>query len=305
MSSILIGVDASERSRDAVAFGRRLAIASGADVLLTCAFPYEDTGRAANGMYREYLRADAQGTVDGHRAGLAGVPDERVQTRTVPRSSPARALHDVAESERPALVVVGSTHTGRAGRVRPGSTGERLLHGSPCAVAVVPDGYRAHAEEPIRRIGVGFDDSADAQAALATGAQLARALGARLEIIRVIHADVHGSTSAIGGPGYDILRVDIERRQREGLAETVAGLGADAGAEAVPLDGDPAEELIARSAQLDLLIVGSRGYGPLRAVLVGGVSGKVMRGAHCPVIAVPRGVDAPLAALFTPAATAA
>src|SRR5690348_12004036 len=99
MSTILIGVDDSERSADAVAFGRRLALASGARVLLACAFPYEDAGRSANGIYREYLRADAQKTLDRLSAGLDGV--ERVETRTVPRLSPARALHDVAAEERP------------------------------------------------------------------------------------------------------------------------------------------------------------------------------------------------------------
>jgi hypothetical protein len=44
--------------------------------------------------------------------------------------------------------------------------------------------------------------------------------------------------------------------------------------------------------------MGSRGYGPLRAVLAGGVSGRVIRGAHCPVVVMPRGVEAPLGELF-------
>jgi nucleotide-binding universal stress UspA family protein len=66
------------------------------------------------------------------------------------------------------------------------------------------------------------------------------------------------------------------------------------------LEGDPAERLIAASEKLDLLVTGSRGYGPLRAVLAGGVSGRVIRGAHCPVIVVPRGVEAPLGELFAP-----
>jgi nucleotide-binding universal stress UspA family protein len=109
----------------------------------------------------------------------------------------------------------------------------------------------------------------------------------------------------MGGPGYDVVRRDIERRQKESLAAAVASVRAGADAEAVPLAGDPAKRLIERSAQLDLLIVGSRGYGPLRSVLVGGVSGEVVRGAHCPVIAVPRGVEAPLAELFTATTSAA
>jgi nucleotide-binding universal stress UspA family protein len=305
VSTILIGVDASERSEDAVAFGRRLATASGAGVLLACAFPYEDTSRSANAVYREYLRADAQETVARLSAGLEGVPPDRVETHTVPRLSPARALHEVAAAVRPAIVIVGSTHRGHLGRVLPGSTGERLLHGSPCPVAIVPSGYRTHAEQPVRRIGVGVDGSAEARAALAAAAELARALGAHLEVIGVQGADGYAAPAMMAGPGYDAMVEDILRRQREALAEAVAGVPADVDAEAVALTGGPAKELIARSERLDLLIVGSRGYGPLRSVLVGGVSGEVVRAAHCPVIAVPRGVDAPLAALFTAAATAA
>jgi nucleotide-binding universal stress UspA family protein len=46
------------------------------------------------------------------------------------------------------------------------------------------------------------------------------------------------------------------------------------------------------------MLAGSRGYGPLRSVLVGGVSGRLMRTVHCPVIVIPRGAEAPLPTLF-------
>jgi nucleotide-binding universal stress UspA family protein len=52
--------------------------------------------------------------------------------------------------------------------------------------------------------------------------------------------------------------------------------------------GDPADELATQASDLDLLVIGSRGYGPLRSVLLGGVSAKVMRSAPCPVFVVPR-----------------
>jgi nucleotide-binding universal stress UspA family protein len=43
------------------------------------------------------------------------------------------------------------------------------------------------------------------------------------------------------------------------------------------------------SAEVDLLVLGSRGYGPVRRVLLGDVAGNVIRGAACPVVAVPSG----------------
>jgi hypothetical protein len=54
-----------------------------------------------------------------------------------------------------------------------------------------------------------------------------------------------------------------------------------------------------------VLVLGSRGYGPLRAVLPGSVSRRVMREARCPVIVLPRGVRASLDAVLAETAHAA
>ena len=61
--------------------------------------------------------------------------------------------------------------------------------------------------------------------------------------------------------------------------------------------GDPADFLIAASEFLDLLVCGSRGYGPTRAVLLGGVSRRVTSEAQCPVIVLARGAEDSLEAL--------
>ena len=169
------------------------------------------------------------------------------------------------------LIVVGSTHTGHAGRITPGSTAEHLLHGSPCPVAVAPDGYRLR-PAPFERVGVAYDGSAEATAAV----ELARGYGGELELIRVWPSERYAMLGA-----HDDLLGEI-RRELESAAERVDGTP-------VLLDGDPAHELIERTRSLDLLVLGSRGYGPLRSVLVGGVSGQVARGAHCPVFVVARG----------------
>ena len=169
------------------------------------------------------------------------------------------------------LIVVGSTHTDHAGRIAPGSTAEQLLHGSPCPVAVAPDGYRLR-PAAFERVGVGYDGSDEATAAV----ELARGYGGELELIRVWPAERYAMLGA-----HDDLLGEI-RRELESSAERVDGTP-------VLLDGDPAHELIERTRSLDLLVLGSRGYGPMRAVLVGGVSGHVVRGAHCPVFVVARG----------------
>jgi nucleotide-binding universal stress UspA family protein len=54
------------------------------------------------------------------------------------------------------------------------------------------------------------------------------------------------------------------------------------------LRGSPAQVLADQAADADLLVTGSRGYGPLRRVLIGSVSTPLMRSAPCPVMVVPR-----------------
>jgi nucleotide-binding universal stress UspA family protein len=50
---------------------------------------------------------------------------------------------------------------------------------------------------------------------------------------------------------------------------------------------DPAEALTEAASDLDLLVLGSRGYGPVKGTLVGSVSASVMAAAPCPVLVVP------------------
>ena len=61
------------------------------------------------------------------------------------------------------------------------------------------------------------------------------------------------------------------------------------------LDGNPADVLRERSADVDLLVLGSRGYGPLRRVFLGSVSSKVLHGSQCPVLITPRSARKPRA----------
>ena len=193
MSTILIGVDDSTRSEDAVAFGRRLAGATSGQVVLASAFPYSDVpSRAANLTYRQALKEQAIGTVR-RMERLLELPEERVDKIVTANTSPPHALHDAAEETGAALVVVGHTGHGHAGRIVPGATAERLLHGGPCPVAIVPDGYRERAASPIQRVGVAYVDTPEGRSALTAAAAVARAFHARLEVIAAVPKELdHG-----------------------------------------------------------------------------------------------------------------
>jgi nucleotide-binding universal stress UspA family protein len=307
VSTILIGVDASERSEDAIAFGRRLADVVGAHVIVANAYPYSAMpSRASNAAYREALRDDALEIVRRLRDDLQRINDEQTDIRVAADPSPAKALHHLAHSEQASLLIVGSSHTSRVGRVLPGSTGERLLHGAPCSVAVVPKDYRKHADEPIRRIGVAYNDTDEARAAVSAAVGLARALQADVELIGIVSPEYFTTPALMGAAGIASLRSDVERQIQEGLDKVAAEQPSDVTVHTTLATGDAEELLTAQTTNLDMLVMGSRGYGPLHAVLSGGLSGRIVRSAHCPVIVVPRGIEAPLETLFGPTkATAA
>jgi nucleotide-binding universal stress UspA family protein len=292
VTSMLIGVDATGRSEDAIAFARLLAPATTGDIVVATIVP-----RSAEPG--SDVRHGAHDTVQRMSGLLAGVDPERIHTAVIADRSPAQGLHVLAAAESASAVIVGSTHTGGLGRVRPGATAERLLNGAPCAVAVVPSGYRAQQPPALRRVGVAYDGSAEARTALDAAIAAARALGASLEVVAVIASDVYGAPALMAGPGYIVVAEDVADDIRKDLEATVAALPADLHPSGVVLEGRPWRELAAHSAELDLLLVGSRGYGPLQAVILGGTSGPLMREAQCPVIALPRGAENGFGALFT------
>jgi nucleotide-binding universal stress UspA family protein len=298
VSKIIVGVDGSDRSDDALALASSIARRTAAEIVLARAYPYDDAeGHLGDSERRHHLREDAQQTLDRLHAG-ADV-SLRITTRTIADPSPSRALHTLAERERASLVVIGSSHHGAVGRVLAGTTAERLLHGSPCAVAVAPRGMGRG--ESISQIAVGWDRSAEADAALAAAIAIARSVGADLDIVEVLDIHWAGTPAIIPGSGAELAAHQPAARARARLDEVVSGLPADLRAETSLVLGDPVGDLVRRSEDADLLVLGSRGYGPRRAVLLGGVSGRVVRRSACPVIVVPRGVERPLEDLFPPA----
>jgi nucleotide-binding universal stress UspA family protein len=300
MTEIVVGIDDSAGAQDALALATRVARATGSSLRLASVFPYSDVpSRGAVPAYREFLRSDAQALLD-RTAAAAEVTVSA--TDAIAHTSPPHALHDLCERIEAALVVVGSTRRGPVGRIVPGSTGERLLHGSPCPVAIVPRGYADAG--PIRTVGVGYDGSDESEAALAAAYQAARRFDARLRIVRIFDSTRVGTPALMTMPGYVTEHENYEAQERERFDEAVAAMPSDVRVEKGFLTGSVGHELAVQSEQVDLMVVGSRGYGPRAAVLVGGAGHTLIHKAACPVLVLPRGSHG-LDALFAPAAETA
>jgi nucleotide-binding universal stress UspA family protein len=183
------------------------------------------------------------------------------------------------------LIVVGSDHHGPVGRVLAGDVTAGTLHGACCPVVVAPVGY-AQDGKRIETIGVGYDGSPESYRAARLAHALAAATGASLRVIFVLASSVPGgATWADESEWHEHAEAERERAQRM-LAELVAELGMITGGEVVV--GDPVTELCYAAQDLDLLVTGSRDYGPLRRVMLGSTSSKLVRRAPCPVLVLTR-----------------
>jgi nucleotide-binding universal stress UspA family protein len=280
---ILVGYDDSEQAHDALALGRQLADVSGAALVVGGVFPLDPIWGSSIDPYLRETEANYARQVE-EAARAVGAEAEAFAS-----SSAAHGLHDLAEKIGADLIVVGSSHRSRAGQALAGSVGTTLLHGAGSAVAVASRGFR---DQPaaVKTIVIGFDGSPEAGQALVAAWQLAKQAGATLKLISVAVPPPLASVRTEAGR-QELLDA-IRDSMRETLTEARKTVPDGIELETTLITGDPVEALKdVAGAPGTILVVGSRGYGPVRRVLLGSVSGKLVAGAPCPVLVTPRGID--------------
>jgi len=271
---VVVGVDRHDGSRAAVALSRKLLAADGE---LTLAHVYHGDGRAWHRTAPDYETAERAKALELLEtvAKQAGV---EAHLRWHESYSVGRGLHELCEVINADLLVVGSSRRGLLGRVLIGDDTRDALNGAPCAIAIAPAGY---SEQPVamREIGVGYDGSAESEHAIGVARTLAGESGATLSAFEAVS---YPTTAFLGGPAP----VDRAIEQLvDDARERIATLG---GVEPHAVYGNPVEELALYSASLDLLVVGSRGYGPIGRLVHGSVSQQLARAARCPLLVLTR-----------------
>lgn len=282
---IVVGCEGSEGDRDAVALARVLAGLTGAPIEVVCVHPYAPlASRIGGGRFEDAAPPDAEATLAGARAELADVPG--VLFRSQAASTPALGLELAVAEADAAILVLGSTHHGGLGRVLPGSTGQQALARVSCAVAVAPLGYdkRARARAPTV-IGVAYDGSDESAAALRYGVALA-AGGAAIRLIGAFDATLHLSDPAAPLYGMPSYLGEIRLGARQALEQAAAAV--PGGAQSELLEGSPAICLSRASQGVDLLLLGSHRQGPLRRIMLGSVSSRLIDHVACPVLVLSR-----------------
>lgn len=263
---MIVGFDGTDTGLDGLLVSMGLAKAFGSQV--TVVYVYDEELSASSPEAARELADHADAVLAGARErvsqGLA------VRFCAQPASSPARGLHELARSEQVELIVLGSRRLGPLTKVALGAVSENVMHGAPCAVAVAPRGYRRDGGYVPQRIGVGWIPTGEGEHALDVSCRIARATGGGVEVVT--------TTSASG------TLASLEDRARHAVDEVVAAVGGEVEVAVWAGVGKAAEELVKRSGTMDLVVLGSRGYGPPRTMLMGSVSSQVVPEARCPVM---------------------
>ncbi len=302
-SHLAVGIDGFDEGQDAAALGSALATATGAELLLAAVI-LDPLVVLPEEMNLGALRKEAEKATRQVRDELA--PGARVVVES--DLFVARGLERIIRRDHRDLLVVGSSRHGHENEVMIGRCTRQLLHDAECALAVAPRGYRTQAHE-IKRIAVGYDGGPEAAEALALGAGIAAAAGGELVVCGVVddRARPFGwsrlGTGAVIVPalGWEAIGSAGANADWEKVVESATeALGVHLGAATRALGvqaraevrrGRPAAVLMDVGHDADLIIIGSRRWGPVARLLLGSTGEALLHGATCPVLVVPRPAD--------------
>lgn len=280
--TVLLGFDGSKTAAEAMRWAGRYADAMDDRLVVLRAWQYPAgtvLPRASHAPLlppdevQEALRQETEETITEILPG-----PQRVTCEVV--GGPA-AAHLVERARDPEVraVVLGSRGLGGFTGLLLGSVTRACLDHAAAPIVVVPDGFQT--ADPVRSMLVGLDGSDPSLAALDWACAAGRALGATITAVTVF------------SPDQAELRPDVvvELRSRaEGDLERWCGSdGERAALRRLVVDGDPRAALIelAANEQTDLVVVGTRGRGPVQRLLLGSVASALAHHAATPVAVVP------------------
>lgn len=272
--NVAVGMDGRSGGRDAIALAKQLAAP---DARVTLAHVYGSEGMLSRGggIVFTAARKYAEQMLEHERETGS------LEAELVVLIGPAvgRALHELAERRHVDLLVVGTCHRGSIGRVLAGNDALATLNGAPCAVAIAPAGYEHQASRPAV-VGVGEDASPESTLALQAALELAGRFGAAVRAMSVV-----GLQSV---PNDDPGSADWTEATQRLIREQSARLASISGVDGVAVYGEPSDQLTGLSETVDLLVVGSRGYGSLGRLMNGSTSTYLAGHVHCPLLVLPR-----------------
>jgi nucleotide-binding universal stress UspA family protein len=279
---VLVGYDGSQDSHAALRFAASEALAREADLIIVKAVDDIVFGSAWGVVIDpdELRRAAAEDIREAVALAQAeGVPLERIRTDVVSGNPAAQLAH---LSERVSLVVMGRRSVAPGGKAFVGSTTVGLVGTTRSPVVVTGVGHRVP-EHGWKRITVGVDMSRGrGRVALGWAFDVADQYESELRVLSIVRS---GGGRWFRGPELSEAQVEqaLEgtRRKVEAMVEPYADANPDVDASVEVVHGDARRELVARSAESDVLVIEVQSAFPSYAV--GAIARGVMAHSSCPV----------------------
>lgn len=293
VARLLVGYDGSDGANAAAGFGLWLAGKTGCQATLVHAGPTPETVPSA-----DLLPAAAEQVVAYEREWRwrlenlreYAATDALVECRVV-RGSPAGALIAAAVDSGADMILTGSHGVGRVRGALLGSVSSQVLTHAPCSVMVFREDERSAPAAHARTVVVGVDGSDASRHALELAQVLAAPLAAALVLV---HAYDPRVPFAIEPPGA--MRDELRRHAATVMHDARKTVAAPLDViEEEVVEGRARDALVAaceRHAPA-LLVVGSRGLGGFKELLLGSTSRWVVAHAPCPVLVARRSAFAP------------
>lgn len=205
------------------------------------------------------------------------------------RSIPS-GLVELAETEAADVIVVGNSSHGVLGRVSLGSVTNHLVHSSPVPIALAPRGFRADADDRVRRVNAAYGGLAGTSGLILAAAGICSETSAELRLTSFSVQPRSITTDIIA---EDELRTRVTADVRDNAAQALAGVRelphAPRIAETAVGFGEDWADAIEHVGwdDGDVLVVGSSDMGAGRRVFLGSTGMRIVHESPVPVVVVP------------------
>jgi len=288
-SKILLATDGSPSSQDATEAAAQVAKVFGSEVTILFAVPTFSMPPTPRGGYPPELMRKGEDVVArvGEILRKAGVKSKGEYPQA--RGSVVETIVEYATEQKVDLIVMGTRGLGGFKRVTLGSVSSAVAVHAPSATLVVRPG-----KAMVRRILVAIDGSENAQRALEAAIDLAKGLKAELQIGHIAFVPAVSWAAGMPASTVPIYRIEeaAERAGKQLLSKAVrfardAGV-ANPGEEMVTKLGSPAQGIVelADKGDADVVVLGTRGLGTFKKLLMGSVANSVLHYANCSVLVV-------------------
>jgi nucleotide-binding universal stress UspA family protein len=274
---ILVAIDRSESSRNALRQAFRLAVDEKCWIIVASVIPpyTGDLDLTAVGDIRASLARPCE---EALREANRIAEEERALVKTVCEEGETyERIVDLADAENCGIIVMGRRGIDRLERALIGSVTARVIGHTQRDVLVVPGNARLG----WKKILVGTDGSRFSSAATDKAIDFARSYGSELKVVSVVdvppelYAEAPAAVEDMIRRARTYTAAVKDRAERNGVStETFIG------------EGEAWESIVkaAREQAVDLVVMGSHGRTGLRRLLMGSVTEKVIGNAPCPVL---------------------